>query len=451
MKNNKFQILLIFGVLLILISCNRFLDIKPDKKLAVPSELTDFRALLNSSLVNFAPSEGEIMARDHYLSDKEFLSIKCETNRALYLFEDDSFSSSCVSSTGWARSYQNILRSNVVLLALDKNEKSNGITVESKDIRGHALYLRAINHFEVVQIWADAYNSSTVKEKLGIPLKFSDDFNEKTERSTLEKSFEQILIDLIKAEELLPIRQPNLIWPSKVTAWAYLARVYLYMGNFEKAREYASKTLTSHHKLLDFRTIPRTNPIRLPNWQENSEIINFKLLESQYESLHRDKHLVNNDLLKTYHNDDLRKNFYYSEVDQSIRFSGNLAGNIVNLFCGLTLGEMYLILSECQARMGEDEQAIKTLKTLLENRGVQDFEISNTKLLEIILLERRKELIRRGLDFYDVKRLNVLGAGISLKRVIQEKEYVLNPNDPRFTLLIPENVIRLSGIQQNTR
>lgn len=72
-------------------------------------------------------------------------------------------------------------------------------------------------------------------------------------------------------------------------------------------------------------------------------------------------------------------------------------------------------------------------------------------LLDRIVLERRKQLIFRGLRFSDIKRYNAMGGNISLKRIIRGKDYYLAPNDPKFTLLIPWDIIKLSGMQQNIR
>ncbi|HEY6083417.1 MAG TPA: RagB/SusD family nutrient uptake outer membrane protein, partial [Chitinophagaceae bacterium] len=66
-----------------------------------------------------------------------------------------------------------------------------------------------------------------------------------------------------------------------------------------------------------------------------------------------------------------------------------------------------------------------------------------------ILVERRKELVFRTIRFTDIKRLNKEGADITQKRIIGGKTYILLPNDPRYALSIPENVIQAGGIPQN--
>jgi hypothetical protein len=78
---------------------------------------------------------------------------------------------------------------------------------------------------------------------------------------------------------------------------------------------------------------------------------------------------------------------------------------------------------------------------------------SNTDdALNKILLERRKELCFRGIRWSDLKRLNKdLKYSKTLVRVLNGQTYTLLPNDPKYVLPIPDNEIRVSGIEQNLR
>jgi hypothetical protein len=72
--------------------------------------------------------------------------------------------------------------------------------------------------------------------------------------------------------------------------------------------------------------------------------------------------------------------------------------------------------------------------------------------LQIVLRERRKELVGRGLRWYDLRRLNKDPRfAQTLTRVVNGQTYILPPNDPRYTHLIPFEVIALTGMQQNQR
>jgi hypothetical protein len=73
------------------------------------------------------------------------------------------------------------------------------------------------------------------------------------------------------------------------------------------------------------------------------------------------------------------------------------------------------------------------------------------EVLKLILSERRKELVYRGLRWMDIKRLNLEGQEIVLKRLVDGKEYRLVPNENRYALPLPADIVRIAGIPQNPR
>lgn len=76
---------------------------------------------------------------------------------------------------------------------------------------------------------------------------------------------------------------------------------------------------------------------------------------------------------------------------------------------------------------------------------------SHAEALNIILKERRKELLIRGLRWSDLKRYNRGGANITLTRTVNGQTYTLSPNDLRYAVAIPEDIITLTGMPQNPR
>jgi hypothetical protein len=76
---------------------------------------------------------------------------------------------------------------------------------------------------------------------------------------------------------------------------------------------------------------------------------------------------------------------------------------------------------------------------------------SSQEALQLVIAERKKELVFRGLRFTDLRRLNKEGAGIWLNRVVNGIVFQLPPNDLRYTLPIPNDAIAGSKIVQNPR
>jgi len=430
--------------------CTSFLDVKSDGKLAVPSALEDYLALLNSVDNKLAGAEGEVMSADHHVPVEEFDALFCQTNRDLYLWEDSPMLQECDGSGGWASAYKNIYRANVAISGAQSFEKTNGVSALSADVKGQGFFNRAINLYELAQVWCEAYDSKTAGSALGLPLKTTDDFNEKTVRSSLKETFDLIIDDLQKASLLLPSKQKSIYWATKAAAWAYLARVYLYMHNYEQAKFFADKCTSAGFSLLDYHHINGAPAFPFSE-DNNPEVIYPRYLTTAYYSVSIKVSRMDSVLYNSYEDVDLRKSLFFNKNANGLFFRGDYGGGLGGSFCGPTLAEMYLIRAECNARTGNAAEAYSTLQKFLAHRldKVQSF--SEDDILSKILQERRKELLRRGVRYGDVKRLNKLGAGIILKRIIRDKEYLLNPNDSRANILIPQNVIERSGITQNPR
>jgi hypothetical protein len=124
----------------------------------------------------------------------------------------------------------------------------------------------------------------------------------------------------------------------------------------------------------------------------------------------------------------------------------------------LATDEIYLIRGECYARAGNKDAALTDLNTLMikrwKNNGtwVPFTATDANDALGKILTERRKELCFRGTRWSDLRRSNKEAQfAITLTRVVNLQTYTLPPNDQRYVLPLPPDVIRLTGMPQNPR
>ncbi|HEU0228655.1 MAG TPA: RagB/SusD family nutrient uptake outer membrane protein, partial [Arachidicoccus soli] len=114
----------------------------------------------------------------------------------------------------------------------------------------------------------------------------------------------------------------------------------------------------------------------------------------------------------------------------------------------------YLIRSECYIRNNKIAQGLNDLDTLLIKRyksgTFSPLAISSqSEALNLVLNERRKEMVLRGMRWMDIKRLNKGGANITLKRVENRTTYSLQPNANFYALPLPVDIIQITGMQQN--
>lgn len=454
-KFRKQYFLYFYLILFSTVGCKKeWLEEKPDKSLLVPSNLDDLRGLLNNfNYMNLQyPSLGEIASGEFYVTDA-VVQNAISTN----FIRRDAYKWSKtvphVVVTDWNNSYQKILIDNIVLESLNKIIPHDEAEVTAwNTIKGQALFNRARVFFELAQLYAPPYSPLTADHDLGIVLKLVSDITAKSERSSLKATYEQILKDLIAAMALLPGRPQYLSQGSASAAAALMARVYLSMSDYENAYLAADNSLKLYDKLLDYNDVSATaNFIGL----YNKEVLSHTNSGGLFASL--SAILIEPSFYDLYDQNDLRKTrFYRKNANGTITFKGNYDSRNDAAFNGIATDEIYLTRAECHARAGRTSDALKDLNALLIKRWNKNVvypiitAASANEALRIILSERRKELILRGTRWTDLRRLNKdPNFAITLKRMIASVEYTLEPNSPKYTFPIPDDIIEQTGLKQN--
>ena len=351
-------------------------------------------------------------------------------------------------SNDWAYLYKAVYSCNAVLEGLEASTIVRDAGFDN--VKGQALVYRAKCFLQGLGVWAKAYQISSTAD-LGIPLRPNADFNTPSIRATVQEGYLKVLTDLKAAVPLLPEKALSATRPSKASAYGLLARTFLYMGDYQAAENYADSCLRINGVLLDYNKFNKAD--RYPVALFNPEVVfNTFVPPSTIVSSTRAK--IVPQLLQAYQADDLRKQIFYFESGGAYYFKGTYFQPA--LFFGLASDEMYLTLAECQVRNGKTDLGMQTLNKLLVTRfktGTFVPLVASDKAvaLDIVLSERRKELVMRGLRWMDVKRLNADGRGIVLKRTTGGIDYSLTPNDKRYALPLPEDIIALTGMVQNER
>jgi len=298
------------------------------------------------------------------------------------------------------------------------------------------------------------YDPSTSRTDPGICLRLSPDFNIGTNRATVQQCYDQILEDLQTALDLLPSTSSYKTQPSKWAANALFARIYLAMRNYSKAFSYADACLLQNGVLTDYNTL-NLSSFNISNTLLDEDIFHTSLVG--YYLLGRTRAIIDSTLYNSYNQNDLRKTLFFFPTNGSFRFRGSYDYNN-NKFSGLATDEIYLIRAECNARAGNVVAAMNDLNTLLIKRWSNNgswvpFTATDADdALRKILIERRKELIFRGLRWTDLRRFNKEDAfKKTLTRIINGITYTLTPNNIKYAVPIPPTEVQLSGISQNPR
>ncbi|MFI5452180.1 RagB/SusD family nutrient uptake outer membrane protein [Pedobacter sp. UC225_61] len=504
-----------WGLILLLVlatsSCEKFVDIKKNSRQAIIETAADCQLLLdNYSYMNMNyPSDGETSADDYFLYNAGYVSGSLtQAEKDFHIWASSAIRPGAAQ---WQPSYKTVFSANLVLETLAKIKLGTTDQVTLNTLRGSALFYRAFAFWQIAQLYAKPYIASTASQDLGIPIRLSSDINDESERGTVAQTYARITQDLQEAITLLPNTSSVASRPNKVAAYAMLARTYLSMEDYPNALINANAALQINNQLIDFNTLDKNAETPFSPRYNKEVIFQAVMAASTTPSTNILNPAndftgakINQALVDSYTANDLRKKIFLKPnttdvqipnqapatgttnvnvPDGTYRFTGNYepAASAL-LFVGLAVDELYLIRAECYARVNNIAGAITDLNTLLRTRWMTGTYVdmiasSADDALVKVLTERRKELLMRNLRWSDLRRLNKDPKfQVTLTRQIKEyapvitgyysgnpstytvtngytvkASYTLPPNDLRYTLLIPQQVINNSSVPQNPR
>jgi hypothetical protein len=215
------------------------------------------------------------------------------------------------------------------------------------------------------------------------------------------------------------------------------------MGDYTNVRNYADSALQLYSTLLDYNTVGVTAISSLANF--NAETVFYCMDQYGSYGSYSGYWTINPDNQALYDNNDLRKTlFFFKNVSTgNTIWNGDYANGYK--FTGIAVDELYLMRAEGNAKLGNTAPAIADLNTLLVKRyktgTFTPLTVTDaTTALNLVLLERRKELICRGLRWSDIRRL-----GLSVTRTALGVTSTLTAGDSKYTLPIPPYVISASN------
>lgn len=437
MKLHKFNLIVLSLIApFLLLSCEDFVEVEaPDNKLVqdvvFSSDATAKSAMIGIYnqlfLAAFSNGERSSVTLLAGLSADNFRNINT-TNIVRMEFEQNELVPDNDSNLDiWSSAYNTIYMTNALLKGLNNSE---AITPELEmQLEGEARFVRAFTYFYLVNLYSD------------VPLILSTIYHENqlAARNPSADVYIQILEDLQIAMDLLPIDYINeeRTRVNKFAAMALLARVYLYMEDWEQAETLSSQVIneTSKYELLSEvndvflanskEAIWQISPIGggglITNTNEGSIFIIDPIfsffaaiqLEEEFVEVfdETDRRFIN----WIGYNEGIEAYFAFKyKIWSSNEFP------IEEYSMVLRLAEQYLIRAEARARKGDLTGSIEDLDAIRERAGIALVSKSNPgigqqELLEKIFEERRKELFAEwGHRWLDLKRTGraeeVLGA-----------------------------------------
>jgi len=448
---------------LIFNSCRKqddFLNAKPNQALKTPTTLADLRTLLqNEDVFNIQPDPGlgQIASDDFLVEDAAFDGLP-DNERNSFIWAKEVFAATDEQSLDWTQSYRIVYYANVVLDALPGIKPSVNEKQAYESIKASALFYRSWAFYGLLQTFSMPYNKNTADKLPGIPLRLTSDLNTRPARASIAAGYAQVLNDLKLSLSALPVTPSYKTAPSQPACNALLARIYLAIGDYDSALTYANACLSQFSTLTDYNTLNSPTTTGINNGYLSEDIYHSSLVNYNVLVIRRNNYIPL-DLYNSYAENDLRKSKFFAILDglpQFPRFVGSYDFKALK-YDGLATDEVYLIKAECQARAGDAAGAMSSLNTMLKTRWrtgtfTAFSAASANDALLLILKERRKELLMRGLRWTDLRRLNQEPRfAVTLQKTVDGSTYSLPPNDPRYAFPIPVAEIKLGGLTQNRR
>ena len=226
----------------------------------------------------------------------------------------------------WNMSYEYINVANMVLDELANVDAANDSEVEDKiRIEGEAHFLRALYYFTLVNLYAPPYVPNTAASTAGIPLKLTSYIEDRPYScNTVAEVYEQILVDLDRAEECLAQTARKSVYRADITATYLLkSRVYLYMQDYDNARKYAEMVLERNNNLVDLNGYAGSDNVFTSSSPEvifsmGGHMLTYYIYgDDRYEDEY--PFYVSDDLINIFSDDDLRKSSYIQKEPMAIR------------------------------------------------------------------------------------------------------------------------------------
>lgn len=145
----------------------------------------------------------------------------------------------------WNGAYESINAANIILTGL---EELNASQSAIDNIRGQALFIRALEYYYLVNYFAKPWGATADNSHLGVPLQLEPvtsqaDF-QKPARAPVAAVYEQIISDLQEARTLITNTNPAKATANAATA--LLARIALIQGDWQNAADWAGAVIPDY-------------------------------------------------------------------------------------------------------------------------------------------------------------------------------------------------------------
>ena len=408
-------------------SCKDYLEEEPELKQSNELTFSKFESLDNAGAALYGMFQSSDWYDGQFILQGELRSGNAKNPTSVAgsgRYRDDAAwnYTASVTSPLWSYAYYTIARACNVINNLEGKATGDITQQQVNNLKAEALFIRALCHFDLVITYAQPYTSQP--NSLGVPVVLVTE-NGQPARNTVAEVYDQVVADLTEAESLMSDNYSRAdaadakAVVSKAAIQGLLSRVYLYMGQWQKAADEATKVINNKKYSLatgeDY-----INMYQAAVGNSYGEII-FEVYGSKKNEYWDDSgwsHLpyitavdgygdicATSDLVDLYEEGDIRTSLFYKNENDNFtsKYKGK-AGAVpyeTNVPI-IRLSEMYLNRAEAiiNGATVSGVTAESDLKAIAAARNATAPSPSKVTILQ----ERRKELAFEGHYIYDLAR-----------------------------------------------
>ncbi|WP_263786055.1 RagB/SusD family nutrient uptake outer membrane protein [Salinibacter grassmerensis] len=368
----------------------------------------------------------------------------------------------------WGGHYTSINKANTLIAESQNFDEADEAFKER--IRGEALFLRALNYFDLIRTKAYEPGEEVNGFTQGVilrtePTRSAEVASERLPRAPTSEVYDQIETDLQNARSLLAGTKNGRFKANEAAAQALLAQVRLYRKDFEGAATTATAALETARDSLDADLLTEDEYVEAhvgetmssalfsinmnPDFDGDATSVNESLSSLTHDPGSFNFQLLpTQDLIDAHADGDVRAELYETlpSGDTRINKYTQAVGSYTDNIPVIRAAEVLLIRAEARFENGNESGALEDVNTLRSARGLEKVSLSGESLIDEILKQKRLELAFEGERFFDLKR-----RGMDIpKPQVATPDVSLAYEDRRVLAPIPSGEVQLNGqLDQN--
>lgn len=442
-------------------ACEDYTDLTPKGSLVI--ETAD-QFLETVSLPNrgYPINNFQYLSDDQWMKEADVIGKTPNINTINFTFDETTDRVSLLNTSSfYNQAYTYINRWNTIISLVDD---SKGEASTKQLAKAEAKIFRAYDHFLLVNTYAKGYDPQTAATDGGICIMDKFDLEAQPSKSTVAQVYAFIQKDIDEALPYLQEKPMDVYHPSLAFAYAFKAKVHLFKREIASAKAAAEKSLGYNNKIFDmvaYNTQGGPNVVAVPA-ANNIEVLSYMYMTGYTEMNFAYQYIISPELRTLFGTNDARFNLFFNTTSTTNLDQGSNTAYWATVYTkffyptvGMKTTEVYLMLAECYAREDKFTEAVDVLNTLRAKRilsGTVNLAVPTTRkeTMDLVINERRKELLLGFNRFFDLKRLNteteyaktVTRVFPIVNKTVPQKTYTLQPNSRLYIIPFPLSVLQ---------